>query len=246
MRCTCFASTGALASIASVTIRKLLSGSSGGTCRSSPKKNWVLPQGTIACRTGLFISSPYSTFGVEPPESATQKLPFLRTASFAASRNSAAAVCAMALESTKTLISRLVVTVSVVIVSVHPRSRSPYRRRNLTRLRHRMIFPDRSPSTAIAREQFVRFCRPPASGRIVRKALGRSVGPRIQNGLNHSPARLHHVRTLEQRGVPHHTVVHETFVPGAMRTPEVARVVKLHIHEAELHHRAWNLGSKSQ
>src|SRR5882724_12110196 len=246
IRCTCFASTGALANIASVAIRKLLSVSFGGTCRSSPKKNCVLLQGTIACSTGLFISKPYSALGVEPPESATLKDPFSRTASLAASRNSAAAVCAMALASAKILISRFVVTVSVVIVSAHSCCRSPYRRRNLTRLRHRMIFPDRSPSTAIASQQFVGFCRPPASGRIVRKTLGRGGGPCIQNGLDYSPTRFHHVRALEQRGVAHHAVVHETFVPGAMRTPEIARVVKLHIHQAELHHRARNLSSESQ
>src|SRR5260370_1789347 len=109
-----------------------------------------------------------------------------------------------------------------------------------------MVLPDRSPRTSIARKQFVGFWRPPASGRIVRKTLGRGGGPRIQNRLNYSPARLHHVRALEQGGVAHHAVVPEPFVPGAVRTPEVARVGKLHIHEAELHHWARNVGSESQ
>src|SRR5262252_714619 len=171
MRCTCFGSTGALASMASEAIRKLLSALSGGTCRSSPKKNWILLHGTIARSGPLFSSKPYSVFGVEPPARATEKESFKQTASRAASTNSAAADCAMALASDKILISRLVIVVvfvgiAVVIVSVHPSGRPLHGCRNLSRLRRHVLFSDRSPHTPIARQQLVGFCRPPASGRI--------------------------------------------------------------------------------
>src|SRR5262249_46007316 len=114
-------------SIASEAIRKLLSASPGGTCRSSPKKNCIFLHGTIARSGPLFSSNPYRAFGVEPPARATEKESFKQTASRAASTNSAAAVCAMALESVKVLISRLIIVVvivgiAVVIVSAPPRS----------------------------------------------------------------------------------------------------------------------------
>jgi len=50
-----------------------------GIWRSSPKKNWILPQGTRPA-DGLLMRQPVSAFGVEPPESATEKEPFSRTA----------------------------------------------------------------------------------------------------------------------------------------------------------------------
>src|SRR5215475_4001906 len=157
MRCTCFESTGAFASIASEAIRKLLSASSGGTCRSSPKKNWILFQGTIARKGPLFSSRAYSAFGVEQPATATEKESFKQTASRAASTNSAAAVCAMALALDKILISRLVIGVvmvgiAVVIVSVHPGGRPLHCCRNLARLGQHVLFSDRSPRASIARQ----------------------------------------------------------------------------------------------
>src|SRR6266436_3696825 len=241
MRCTCFGSTGALASIASVAMRKLLSASSGGTCRSSPKKNWILLQGTFACSSGLFVSSPYSAFGVEPPASATQKESFSRTASRAASKNSAAAVCAIPLASAKILTSRL-----FVIMSVHSGSCPPQCRRNLTRLGRQLLFSDRSPCAPIPRQQFVGFCRTPGSCGVVRKPFGRHGLPRVQHGLDNLPTRLDHVRALEQSGIPDHAVMQQSLISRIMRASEVAFVVKLHVHQAELHDRPWNLGSKSQ
>src|SRR5215475_6533832 len=177
MRCTCFESTGAFASIASEAIRKLLSASSGGTCRSSPTKNWILFQGTIARKGPLFSSSAYSAFGVEPPARATAKESFRQTASRAASTNSAAAVCAMALASARILISRLVVVVvivgiAVVIVLAHPGDRTLNCRGSLTRLGQHALFTDRSPYSPVARQQLIGFGRSPASGRIVRKTFG--------------------------------------------------------------------------
>src|SRR5260370_11865085 len=127
MRCTCFGSTGALLSLVSLAIRKLLSALSGGAGRSSPKKNWILLQGTFACSRGLVASSPYKAFGVNPPASATLKESFSRTASRAASRNAAAAVCAILLAYAKILISRLVVIVLVFIFNASRRSRAQLR-----------------------------------------------------------------------------------------------------------------------
>src|SRR4029453_13754230 len=77
----------------------------------------------------LFSSKPYSAFGVDPPARATENESFKQTASRAASTNSAAAVCAMALASAKILISRLVVVVVfvgiAVVISLSAPRRSP-------------------------------------------------------------------------------------------------------------------------
>src|SRR5262249_10645531 len=232
-------------------ILKLLSALSGGTCRSSPKKNWILLHGTIARSGPLFSSKPYSVFGVEPPARATEKESFKQTASRAASTNSAAAVCAMALASDKILISRLVIVVvivgiAVVIFSVHPGGRPLHGCRNLSRLRRHVLFSDRSPRTSIARQQLIGFCRPPASGRIVRKRFSSKGGPDIEHWLNHVPTRLNHIRTLEQRRIPDHAVMQKPFVSGAVRRPKVAGIVELHVHEAQAYYRARNFSAESQ
>src|SRR5580700_5838303 len=241
MRCTCWASMGAFENIASDAIRKLLSALSGGTHRSSPKKNWIFFHGTLACNSGLVASSPYKTFGVDPPARATEKVPLSRTAFCAASRNSAAAVSAMELASGKILTSRL-----IFMVSTHSGGRPPYRRRNRTRFGRRLFFSDRPPRVAVARQQFVRFRRPPATRRVVRKVSSRNGSPRIQHRLNHPPTRLHHIRALEQSSVADHAVVQQPLVAGVVVTPKIARVVKVHVHQPEMHDRAWNLRSESQ
>src|SRR5580700_6561311 len=241
MRCTCWASMGAFENIASDAIRKLLSALSGGTHRSSPKKNWIFFHGTLACNSGLVASSPYKTFGVDPPARATEKVPLSRTSFCAASRNSAAAVSAMELASGKILISRL-----VFMVSTHSGGRPPHGRRNRTRLRRGLFFSDHSPRATVARQQFVCFFRPPASRRVIGKIPGGSRGPRIQHRLNHSPPSLHHIGALEQSGIADHAVVQKPFVASVVVAPKIARIVKFHIYEPELHHRARNLRSESQ
>ncbi len=109
-----------------------------------------------------------------------------------------------------------------------------------------MFFPDRPPRTTLARQQFVGFRRTPASRGVVWKAFGGNRGPHIQYGLNDSPARLDHVRALEQRGVADHAVVQKPFVSRAVRAPEVTRIVKFHVHKTKPHHRTGNLGAESQ
>src|SRR5580704_13303797 len=225
MRCTCLASIGAFENIASDAIRKLLSALSGGTHRSSPKKNWIFFHGTLACNSGLVASRPYKTFGVDPPASATEKVPLARTAFCAASRNSAAAVSAMELASGKILTSRL------IFISTHPGGRPPHRRRNSIRLGRHLLFSDRPPGVAVASQQFVCFFRPPASRRVIGKIPGGSRGPRIQHRLNHSAPILHHICALEQSGIADHAVVQKPFVASVVVAPKIARIVKFHIYE---------------
>ncbi len=109
-----------------------------------------------------------------------------------------------------------------------------------------VLFSDRSPCTSIPRQQLVGFWRTPASCGVVREPFGRHGLPHVQHGLDNLPTRLDHVRALEQSGIPNHAVVQQSLISRIVGPPEVACVVKLHVHQAELHHRPWNLGPKSQ
>src|SRR5258708_6613597 len=73
----------------SLAIRKLLSGSLGGTWRSSPQKKNIWSHGRLAL--ALAAISVYRFLGVDPPESAMVKRPRALTASVAVRITSSAA-----------------------------------------------------------------------------------------------------------------------------------------------------------
>src|SRR6476646_8265461 len=86
----------------SFAIRKLLSGKSGGTWRSSPQKKKTLFHGNL--EENVVASSWCRPLGVEPPERATLKRPRLVMASVPRRQNSSAAPRNSSAAESKTLI----------------------------------------------------------------------------------------------------------------------------------------------
>jgi hypothetical protein len=107
------------------------------------------------------------------------------------------------------------------------------------------LFTDSPPGAAVPSHKFVGFLRSPRAGSIVGKTASRERFPNVNDRLDGSPTGFHHVRALKKSGVAHHAVVKKAFVACAVRLAKIARVIEIHVHQAELHDRAGNLGGKT-
>src|SRR6516165_8194909 len=105
---------------------------------------------------------------------------------------------------------------------------------------------DIAPCAAVTGHHFIRVSWAPTARGVVREvARGQGV-PHVQNWLNDAPACFDHVRALEQSGVADHAVVKKALVTRAVRGSEIARVIKVHVNEAELHGGAGNLRAEAK
>ena len=91
--------------------------------------------------------------------------------------------------------------------------------------------------TAVFGEQFFGLVRSPGTCGVVGETARRQRFPDIQDRRHYVPGSLHHVGTLEQGCVAEHAIVEQALVSGLGRGVEVIRVVEIHIHIADLHHR---------
>src|SRR5258708_17389021 len=107
------------------------------------------------------------------------------------------------------------------------------------------LFADAPPSAPVTFQQIVCFDWTPRACRIVRETAGGQSVPDIQDGLNHIPSGLNHVRALEERGIARHAIAAQPFVTGAVLQSEISAVIETHIYEAELHDRAGNLSAQA-
>src|SRR5262249_18826448 len=96
---------------------------------------------------------------------------------------------------------------------------------------------ERTPGTAVARDQLAGRRGPAAAGDIVRKIARRIVGPGIEDGLHRLPARFDIVRALEQGRVSNHAIVEERLVTDVGRHLEIRLVGKIHADIAQLYRR---------
>src|ERR1700687_2921350 len=108
------------------------------------------------------------------------------------------------------------------------------------------LFADAPPGTPIAFQKVFCFYRAPRACRIVWESSSRQSAPNVKDWLNYCPARLHHVRSLNERGVARHTTAQQPFGAGAVLHSEIGAVIEVHVHEAEFHDRAGNLRAETQ
>src|SRR5580700_9286209 len=100
--------------------------------------------------------------------------------------------------------------------------------------------------SAVVFQQSVSLLGTPSAGSIVREAARWQRLPDIKNRADDSPTSLHHVRTLEQRGVADHAIMEQTFVPGGGLFAEIVRVLKIHVNRSQPHDRSRGLGGEAQ
>src|SRR3989442_9747766 len=94
-----------------------------------------------------------------------------------------------------------------------------------------LLFPfylQAAPAPALTGEEFIRFGRPPGSGRILRDRSGVLGGPAIQEGLYQGPGRFHRIDSVEQSRVSEYAVQKKSFIGVGKLQAEGAPVPKIH------------------
>src|SRR5208282_3997307 len=71
------------------------------------------------------------------------------------------------------------------------------------------------PAAAVAFQQFVGLLRSPCARSIVGEIAWWKRFPQIEDGVDHRPARLHHVRALKQSLIANHAIMQQPLVAGA-------------------------------
>src|SRR6185503_14185231 len=97
---------------------------------------------------------------------------------------------------------------------------------------------ERTPGTAVARDQLAGRRGPAAAGNIVWKITRRIVGPGIEDRLYRLPTRFDIVCALEQRRVADHAIVEKRLVTDVGRHLEISLVGKIHADIAQLDRRS--------
>jgi hypothetical protein len=81
----------------------------------------------------------------------------------------------------------------------------------------------------------------PAACGIVGELARRERLPHVEQRRHHPPTRFDHIRALEQSRVADHAVEEQGLIANPGRGAEVLLVFHIHVHRAEIHHRARNL-----
>src|SRR5919204_2222926 len=79
---------------------------------------------------------------------------------------------------------------------------------------------DPPPLSSVALQQLIRLFGAPRARGIVGEVTRGQGSPYIQDRRYHSPARLNHVSTLEQRGITGHAIIQQPFITCTGGAPE--------------------------
>src|SRR5208337_1314226 len=99
-----------------------------------------------------------------------------------------------------------------------------------------------APLPAVAFDEVIGLLRPPASRRIESQPIASVLFPAIENRIHELPGEVHGIGAIEQRGITEHTIEQQGFISGGRRRPERFSVKEFHLHGANLHGGAGQLG----
>src|SRR5258707_14100709 len=109
-----------------------------------------------------------------------------------------------------------------------------------------LLFDNRTPGAAVALKYLFLFHRATRTSGIIWEAAGGQCVPDVDHRLNHAPAGFDHVSALEERRIAGHAIAQQPFVTGAGLGAEIAALIEIHVHQAELHDRALYFSSEAE